>query len=272
MTQQFNQPNINSTIPRGARLITANAELNRDDDLIVVGSLGGPVGINLYDAAGVPGNIVYIKAVNGSLNPVTITAQVGESIDGLASIVLNEDLQAVVLKSNGSDWVRVAIFTNAGGGPGIVVPATIPGPFGFTSSPLPILITSVLAGLDGLGSLVPAGIGVTGQPAGDPWAFDAPDVANIVLDVETSTLEPGATLIAREPYGLGGGAQDFTYNITNVASGVNPSDPNLTRFTFRANGTYGTAGTSLIVAMGIANPSGGVNFAGYFVVENNPQP
>lgn len=269
MTQQFNQPNINSTIPRGARLITANTALNRDDDLIVVGSLGGPVGITLYDAAGVPGNILYIKAINGAVNPVTITAQAGESIDGLVSIVLNEDLQAVVLKSDGANWVRVALFANVGGGAGIVVPATIPGPFGATqgAQSLGIPVTSVLAAIGGLGEPEPASISAVGETPGDPWAFEPPDATEIVLDVETSTLEFGATLIDRTPFGLSG----FTYSITNVSSGPNPIDPNLTRFSFLANGTFGTVGTRLVVAMGILNPSGGASFAGYFVVGNGNQ-
>lgn len=266
MTDQFRQPNINSAIPRGARIVSTSGTLRQDDDLIAVDSSANPVSVSLYLGVGLPGNIVYIKALTGAINSVTVLAP-GGSIDGLSSINLIDNLQSVILKSIGDgNWVRVASFSAGSGGSGLT-PATIPGPFSFTSNPQPTPIVNVLAAIGGFGGIEPAGIGVQGAAPGSPWGFSPPDATEIVLDVETSTLEPGSGLIDRTPYGLNG----FSYSITNISSGPNPNDANLTRFSFLANGTYGAPGNILIVAMGIVNPSGGASFAGYFVVENDPQ-
>lgn len=263
VTEQFQQPNINQAIPRGARFIAASTALNQDDDLIVVDSSAGPVAIDLYSAAGAPGNMVYIKAATGAVNPVTISAVGGQTIDGAPSITLDQNFQAIVLKvittgPFGITWIRVAEFSDAAAG--IVVPGTIPG-LGVLENPFgPGVVLSSILSTDPAGF---AGTVFNGDPANDPYSL-----TGVVVDVETSTLEVGATLIDRIPLGLGGGVTEFTYTISNVASFPNPNDASLTRFRFDVDGTIGVSGTFLAVAMGILNPSGGADFAGYFAVVN----
>lgn len=264
MTDQYAQPNINTEIPRNSRTVTEDAQANPDDDLIVVDN-SSDADIELYSAEGVPGNRIIIKAPNAGSNPVTVSplGGSGQTIDGSASIVLTADDESLTVKSDGENW-RIVGQVGASSGGGGLVPACIPGPGVLTNSfgPGGQTFSSVLFRLPfGI-----AGVVAPTQAPGSPFSIDG-----VVVDVETSTLEVGATLIDRVPYGLGAGPQPFTYVVSNIVQGVNPNDPNLTRFTFDFTGTWGSIGSNLAVAFGVQNPSGGTNFAGYVVFDNfNP--
>jgi len=116
MTDQFQQPNINRSIPRGARLILESGQANPDDDLLVVDSSAAPVDVSLYSALGVPGNALVIKALQGAVNQVNILPVAGQLIDGLPSASLTEDQEAVVLKSDGQNWSIIARASSSSGG------------------------------------------------------------------------------------------------------------------------------------------------------------
>lgn len=263
MTDQYAQPNINTEIPRNSRTVTEDAQANPDDDLIVVDN-SADADIELYSAEGVPGNRIIIKAPNAGSSPVTVSplGGSGQTIDGSASVVLTADDESLTVKSDGENWQIVGQVGASSSGSGLV-PACVPGP-GVLSNPLgPGASYSNILFRTPVGI---AGVAGVGEIAGSPFALDG-----CVVDVETATLEVGATLVDRIPYGLGNGIQPYTYTVSNVVQGANPNDPNLTRFTFDISGTWGSVGSFLLVAFGVLNPSGGQNFAGYAGFNNiNP--
>jgi hypothetical protein len=116
MPNQFQQPNINSAIPRGAKAIDASYRANPDDDLLIANASASPVIIELYSASGVPGNTLIIKAPFGGINPVDVFPLPGELIDGLPSTSLLQNQESIVLKSDGKDWLIVARFSLGSGG------------------------------------------------------------------------------------------------------------------------------------------------------------
>ena len=89
MTEQYQRNNINN--PRGSRNVDGGSILTLDDDLIVVDSSLTPVAVELPNAVQIPGNTVYIKAPQAGTNSVTVTGLDGQTIDGLASLVLSAD-------------------------------------------------------------------------------------------------------------------------------------------------------------------------------------
>lgn len=115
MTGQFQQPNINRSIPRGSRTIFEDYRANPDDDLLIVQTPSAPVDVTLYSAIGVPGNSIIIKAPQGGINQVNILPLAGQLIDGLPSASLTEDQESVVLKSDGQNWAIIARLADGGG-------------------------------------------------------------------------------------------------------------------------------------------------------------
>ena len=113
MTEQYQQNNINN--PRSSRSVDGDLILTLDDDLVVADSSVDPIALELPDARQIPGNTVYIKAPDGSTNPVTITGSQGQTIDGATSLVLNTDEASALVKSDGSNW---QLFLGGGGGAG----------------------------------------------------------------------------------------------------------------------------------------------------------
>lgn len=110
MTVQFNQPNINNSIPRGARTVSGTVELNPDDDFVVVDSSQSSSNVQLYNGSGLPGNVLYIKAPSADVNSVTVTAD-GGTINGDPSYTLSSVGQAAVFKSIGNgDWDAIAEY------------------------------------------------------------------------------------------------------------------------------------------------------------------
>lgn len=112
MTEQYLNTNINS--PLGPRAISADTQLTLDDGIVVADSTGAPVTLTMPDAVLIPGNIFYIKATTGAVNPVTIQGFNGQLIDGAATLVLSTNQAGVILRSNGAaGW---AAFGQGGGG------------------------------------------------------------------------------------------------------------------------------------------------------------
>jgi len=56
------------------------------------------------DAVLIPGNIFYLKAPSGGVNPVTIQGLGGQQIDGVLTFVLNTNQGSIILRSNGAGW------------------------------------------------------------------------------------------------------------------------------------------------------------------------
>lgn len=109
MTEQYAQPNINN--PRQVRSFTAAlpptvVQLTFDDGLVVVDTTVVTTGFSLPLASQFPGWQIIIKATNAgtSGNPVFVTGQAGETIDGAAFVLMTTDEEALFLKSDGANW------------------------------------------------------------------------------------------------------------------------------------------------------------------------
>lgn len=116
MTDQYQESNINQ--PRGSRDVAVSGDLNLDDDLVVVSTVGGPVTLTLPTAETVPGLTITVKTNDSgtSGNPVTVATQPGETIDGAASASLTTDQESLTVQSDGQDWRQVAGGSGGGGG------------------------------------------------------------------------------------------------------------------------------------------------------------
>ena len=83
------------------------------------------------------------------------------------------------------------------------------------------------------------------------------------IDVAADSLEPGATLVIRNPNGI---PPDSGFQLTNIVVGPNPDDPGLTRFTFDVTGTFGPVDELVASYVAVTNPtSGKATFAGWLI-------
>jgi len=95
---------LNSTkYPNNIRTVTGTPQLFPDDVILQCDTTLGPVTINLLD---IPANnwntpwrlYVVDTGANSSANNITINAGVGQTINGLASIVINQDDASVIVR------------------------------------------------------------------------------------------------------------------------------------------------------------------------------
>lgn len=126
MTEQYPNPNVNLAITRAERLVTATGSANLDDDLVTFDSTAGAITFTLASASQTAGRIVYLKANNAGAtgNAVTIASGVGQNIDGLASVILAQDQDALTVKSDGANWRVMGAGGTAASG-GLIPTATI---------------------------------------------------------------------------------------------------------------------------------------------------
>lgn len=111
MTEQYERTNINS--PLGPRAIASDTQLTLDDGIVIADSSAAAVTLTMPNAVLIPGNIFYIKAPSGAVNPVTLQGFNGQLIDGAATLVLSANQAGVILRSEGGGW---AAFGQGGGG------------------------------------------------------------------------------------------------------------------------------------------------------------
>jgi len=105
MTDPYQQNNINSQYPVRSRTVDSDGSANYDDDLVI---FNAEVTFTLASANQRQGQNIYLKASSLVGGNVTIIPQAGDSIDGLASLIISGApgaQQSVILKSDGvSDW------------------------------------------------------------------------------------------------------------------------------------------------------------------------
>ena len=82
---------------------TTPVTLDRDDYTVLVDSSGGNRTINLPTAASARYKIYEIKKIDAA-NTVTIDPSGAELIDGVATKVLSNDNEAVIIQSDGTGW------------------------------------------------------------------------------------------------------------------------------------------------------------------------
>lgn len=108
MTDQYAPTNINA--PRSPRSITADAQLTLDDGLVEIPS--GSPSLTLPDATVIPGREIDIKSIPGT---GSVIGSGGQTIDGAGSFTFTTALQAITVKSNGTNWL-ITSNTATGGG------------------------------------------------------------------------------------------------------------------------------------------------------------
>lgn len=186
MTDQYNQPNINRAIPRNSRIVTEDTQLNLDDDLIVVDSALQPIQVDLPRAEENPGRMIYIKAPVADVQNVTVAGSSGETIDGLAFVVLNVAQSGLIVKAESEtpEWRILGQF------PAATAPLTT-----FNRAPvnLPPQIRTAPSGTPNDGEIY-ANVHGTETGLADGGAYSNTDV---ILWVPDSYLGVGEALVAR---------------------------------------------------------------------------
>lgn len=268
MTDQYNQPNINRAIPRNSRIVTEDTQLNLDDDLVVVDSALQPVQVDLPRAEENPGRMIYIKAPVADVQNVTVAGSNGETIDGLASVVLNVAQSGLIVKAESEtpEWRILGQF------PAATVPITT-----FNRAPvnLPPVIRVAPTGTPNDGTSYANVQGTETNPA-DGSAYINTDV---ILWVPDSYLGIGESLVARILPLSTPVTPAATANITGVAPFA--IGAGLTGIQLTIEGVFGPAPASeeaFFVLYAGKDDGGGSptpeteQFAGYFIVWSQANP
>lgn len=87
--------------------VTNNLTLNDTHHVLLVNASSGQVTLTLPAAAGFDRKIYVIKKIDASVNSVVIDPDGAETIDGLATIVLQAQFHSVVIVCNGTTWSMV---------------------------------------------------------------------------------------------------------------------------------------------------------------------
>ncbi len=85
---------------------TATAIEAAGDGVVRCDATTGAIVYTLLTAAGRPGAKLYVKKIDASANTVTIDPAGAETIDGAATLVLSARWDAVLLVSDGVNWLR----------------------------------------------------------------------------------------------------------------------------------------------------------------------
>ena len=103
----------------GIRRISASTTANGFDNTLFVQTTSGAITVTLPTAVGVGGRCYFVADEEGdaSTNNVTVLPTGAETIDGLASVTIDQDYGGFVFQSNGANWIIVACCTSQGGIP-----------------------------------------------------------------------------------------------------------------------------------------------------------
>lgn len=107
--------NLPRTKPRA---VTASANVNPLDDLILVDATSGAVTMTLETAVGCDGRRHTIKKSDASGNAVTVACTGGQTIDGAATVALASQYDTLSVMSNGTNWEAFSEYTATSGGGG----------------------------------------------------------------------------------------------------------------------------------------------------------
>lgn len=108
---QYPSKNINVRAPQVSRTITQDSSANLGDDLVQFDTSNQSINFYLARARNQQGQEIVLKAVNASSTNATVTIHTvnGETIDGQSSLILDQNNQAVRLKSDNRNWKIVSI-------------------------------------------------------------------------------------------------------------------------------------------------------------------
>jgi|CXWL01.1.fsa_nt_gi hypothetical protein len=102
-----------TTLQLAIRTVTVNTTLLDTDFTVEVDAAAGnititlPTAISQYDGGTSSGRIYNVKKIDSTANTVTITPQGGDTIDGLASIIISAKDVDYTLQSDGTRWIRL---------------------------------------------------------------------------------------------------------------------------------------------------------------------
>lgn len=102
MGTQYQPTNINA--PRLPRVVDGDILLNLDDELIII-AVGSTPTITLPPAETIPSREIHIKSLSGT---GAVIGSGGQTIDGMGAFSFTSVLEAVLVKSDGSNWVIVS--------------------------------------------------------------------------------------------------------------------------------------------------------------------
>jgi hypothetical protein len=94
------------------RIVSTTPYTVTNDDEIIFSNVSGPAAINLPTlSSGSAGRTYIIKDFSGNsrINPITITAPSGKTIDGAAFGMVNTQYGRVWLTYDGTNWKTIAI-------------------------------------------------------------------------------------------------------------------------------------------------------------------
>jgi hypothetical protein len=90
------------------RNVSGNTTIGDTDEYIFVNTTSTSVTITLPTAIGRDGQIYTIKRINAGSNPVTITNNSSQLIDGMNSVLLTSQWAFITVVANGSTWMIVS--------------------------------------------------------------------------------------------------------------------------------------------------------------------
>lgn len=88
--------------------VSANTTLNDAHYVVTVNATGGVRTITLPTASGILGKVYVVKKIDSTTNTVTVDGHSAETIDGSANVSLAAQWAAVIIQSDGTNWIRIA--------------------------------------------------------------------------------------------------------------------------------------------------------------------
>lgn len=106
--------------PAPPRTVAGATLLRIDDSLVTADTSLSAFTVTLPDAVALDTNIIYIKAPSAGTNALTVNCLGIQTIDGSASVTLDQNNQFLIVHSDGSNWKIVSQEDAGAGGGGIV--------------------------------------------------------------------------------------------------------------------------------------------------------
>jgi hypothetical protein len=83
---------------------TANYTLTLSDDVLLCNALAGEIIITMPAPSGCAGKVFFVKKTDSSSNPVRVSRNSIETIDGAQYKIITSQYSAILLISDGTNW------------------------------------------------------------------------------------------------------------------------------------------------------------------------
>ena len=98
---------VDGSIATAVLITSSDHTLTRGNSIVLTNAESGSVSIYLPQVSSATGRQYVIKKIDGTTNPVIITAFTGETIEGLEFIQLNSQYESVTLVAGPDTWYRI---------------------------------------------------------------------------------------------------------------------------------------------------------------------